>query len=99
MLELEVEDIQELVEYEERELTNIDLIELEAQQHLEEEEVERTEDVQKKFTVKVLASVFSKINAAMLELEVMDPNIERFTKLEIQTNKLFRYREMYEEKN
>ena len=59
-----------------RELTNEDLIELEAQQHLEqeEEEVERTEDIQKKFTVKGLANVFSKINADMLELEAMDPS-------------------------
>ena len=60
MLELEVDGIQESVEYKEGELTNKDLIQLEAQQHLEQgEEVERTEDIQKKFTVQELASVFS----------------------------------------
>ena len=44
------------MEYEEGELTNEDLIELEAHQYLEQEEkkVERTENVQKKFTVKGL---------------------------------------------
>ena len=56
-LDVEVEDIEEFVEYVEGELTNEDLIELEAQQHLEEEEEEeeeeeRMEEVQKKFTVK-----------------------------------------------
>jgi len=99
-LDVEVEDIEELVEYVEGELTNEDLIELEAQQQLEEEEEEeRMEEVQKKFTVKGLAGVFSKVNAAILELEGMDPNVERFTKVERQMNELLRcYREIYEEK-
>ena len=101
-LDAEVEDIEELEEYAEGELTNEDLIELEAQQHLEEEEEkeeERMEEVQKKFTAKGLAGVFSKVNAALLELEGMDPNVERFTKVERQMNELLRcYREIYEEK-
>ena len=71
-LDVEVEDIEELVEYIEGELTNEDLIELEGQQHLEEEEEEeRMEEVQNKFTVKGLAGVFSKVNVAILELEGM----------------------------
>lgn len=37
-LEVEVQDIEELVEYTKGELSTEDLIELEAQQHLEEEE-------------------------------------------------------------
>ncbi|XP_059583646.1 tigger transposable element-derived protein 1-like [Alligator mississippiensis] len=101
-LDVEVKDIEELVKYVEGELTNEDLIELEAQQHLEEEqeeEEERMEEVQKKFTVNGLAGVFSKVNAAILELEGMDPNVERFTKVERQMNELLRcYREIYEEK-
>ncbi|XP_059583233.1 tigger transposable element-derived protein 1-like [Alligator mississippiensis] len=99
-LDVEVKDIEELVEYVEGELTNEDLIDLEAQQHLEEEEEEeRTEEVQKKFTVNGLAGVFSKMNAAILELEGMDLNVERFTKVERQMNELLRcYREIYEEK-
>ncbi|XP_023236446.1 uncharacterized protein LOC111635652 [Centruroides sculpturatus] len=77
-LDIEVEDIAELVDYADGELTNEDLIELEAMQYLEEEEDERTEEVKKKFTAHGLAGVFSKINAAMLELEAMDPNTECF---------------------
>ncbi|GBM93140.1 hypothetical protein AVEN_27380-1 [Araneus ventricosus] len=57
----------ELVDYADGELTNEDIIDVEALQHLEEEEGQRTEEVQKKFTVHGLAGVFSKINAAMLE--------------------------------
>ncbi|XP_059580411.1 tigger transposable element-derived protein 1-like [Alligator mississippiensis] len=102
-LDVEVKDIEELVEYVEGELTNEDLIELEAQQHLEEEEEEeeeeRMEEVQKKLTVNGLADAFSKVNAAILELEGMDPNVERFTKVEWQMNELLRcYCEIYEEK-
>nr|XP_020665086.1 tigger transposable element-derived protein 1 [Pogona vitticeps]XP_020665087.1 tigger transposable element-derived protein 1 [Pogona vitticeps] len=97
-LDVEVEDIEELVEYVEGELTNEDLIELEAQQRLEEAEEEEKVEVQKKFTVKGLAGVFSKVNAALLELEGMDPNVERFTRVEQQMNELLRcYREIYEE--
>ena len=40
-----------------------------------------------------------KVNAAILELEGMDQNVERFTKVERQMNELLRcYREIYEEK-
>lgn len=99
-LEVEVEDIEELVQYREGELNTEDLIELEAQQNLaEEEENENMEEVPKKFTVKGLAGVFSKVNAAMLQLESMDPNVERFTKVERQISQVLQcYREIYEEK-
>lgn len=53
------------------------------------EEEGRTEVVQKKFTVKGLESVFSKINSVLLELEAMDLNVEHFTNVERQTNELF----------
>lgn len=99
-LDIELEDIEELEEYIEEELTNEDLMELEAQQQLENEvKEEAMEDVQQKFTEKGLGSVFSKVNAAMLELEGMDPNVERFTKVERQMNRILRcYREIYEKK-
>eukprot|EP00106_Octopus_bimaculoides_P018423 XP_014785865.1 PREDICTED: tigger transposable element-derived protein 1-like [Octopus bimaculoides] len=44
-LEVEVNDIQELVEYEEGELTTEDLIELEALQHVEEEQTEEVQNL------------------------------------------------------
>ncbi|XP_028659019.1 tigger transposable element-derived protein 1-like [Erpetoichthys calabaricus] len=98
-LDVEVEDIAELVDYADGELTNEDLIELEAMQHLEEEEEERTEVVKKKFTVHGLAGVFSKINVAMLELEAMDPNTECFNKVECGMSELLKcYRELYQQK-
>lgn len=50
------------------ELTNKNLIKLEAMQHLQEEKNKRSE---KKFMQ--LAGVFSKINAAMSELEIVGP--------------------------
>lgn len=90
---MEANDVQELVEFVEGELTNEDLLELEQQQHSEEDEE------QKKFTVKGLGGVFSKINEVMLELEAMDPNVERLTKVERHINEGLRcYHEIYEEK-
>lgn len=68
-LDVEVEDTKEVVEYVDRELTNEDLIQVEVQQHIEEEE-ERMEEVQKVFTVKGLAGVFLKMNTVLSELEV-----------------------------
>lgn len=75
-------------------------MELEVQQHMEEDkEEERMEEVQKKFTLKVLAGVFTKVSVAMLELEGMDPNVKRYTKVERQINEvLLCYHEISEEK-
>lgn len=104
MLDLDVEatDIKQSVEFVELELSNEDLIEMESQQHLEQEEEEQEEtmkEVQKKFTVRGLAGVFSKVNAALSQLESMDPNVERFSKVELQMKELMRcYREIYDEK-
>ena len=50
------------------------------------EKEERTDVVQKKFTVKGLANAFFKTNKVLLELEAMDPNVERFTKMEQHIN-------------
>ena len=64
-----------------------------------EEEDETRDVVEKKFTVKGLASVFSKINEALLELEAMDPNVERHLNTERYINQGLRcYHEIYEEK-
>ena len=100
-LEIDSTDAQELVDYVEEELGDEDLMELEKQRHQEkaEEEDETRDVVEKKFTVKGLASVFSKINEALLELEAMDPNVERHLNTERYINQGLRcYHEIYEEK-
>lgn len=48
----------------------------------EKEEIMEWNGVQKKFTVKRLANVFFKVNAAILELKAMNPNVEQFGKVE-----------------
>ncbi|XP_023230772.1 sphingomyelin phosphodiesterase 4-like [Centruroides sculpturatus] len=60
LVNVEVEDIAELVDYANGELTNEDLIELEVMQYLEEEEDERTEEVKKKFTIIIFSIKFIK---------------------------------------
>lgn len=97
-LDIEINDIQKLMKYDE--LTNEDLIDLEAQRHLEEKnENEEMEEIKKKFTLKGLAGVFSKVNVTLLELKAMDQNVERFKKVERQMNEVLQcYREIYEEK-
>ena len=99
-LEVEPEDVQELVDFVEGELTTEDLLELEEQRKVEEaEESEETDEVQKKFTTKGLAAAFAKINEGLLDIEQMDPNVERFTKVERNINDTLRcYYEIYKEK-
>ena len=60
---MEPDDVKELVDYVEGELSNEDLVELEQRkiQKLENES-EETNEVHKKFTRKSLESVFAKIN-------------------------------------
>ena len=77
------------------------MLELEEQRKLEELENERekSEELQKKFTAKGLASAFAKINEAMSELEAMEPNVERFTRVERNIKEALRcYREIYDQK-
>ena len=73
-------------------------MELDRQRHAGETEEEKTRDVvQKKFSVKGLAKVFSKINEALLELEAMNPNVERHVQTERYINEgLQCYRDIYE---
>ncbi|XP_068602057.1 tigger transposable element-derived protein 1-like [Brachionichthys hirsutus] len=82
-LEVEPDDVKKLLEYVEGELSDEDLLELEEQRKLDEvEESEIPDRVQKKFTATGLATAFAKISEAMLEIEAMEPNVERFTKVE-----------------
>lgn len=101
-LECEVEDIEELLDQESGELTNEELIALEKERVEEEErrEAEEEEEVpERMFTNKGLSEGFSMLNKLLAHFEAMDPNIERFARIERMAHDIFRpYREIYEEK-
>uniref|UniRef100_A0AAQ5X1R0 HTH CENPB-type domain-containing protein n=1 Tax=Amphiprion ocellaris TaxID=80972 RepID=A0AAQ5X1R0_AMPOC len=98
-LDLEEEDFEELLESHGEELSNQDLMELEAQQRVEEEEEDETPVPMKKFETKLLAEGFSLIDKAIALFEQQDPNIERCTKVANQMNDAIQcYRIIYDEK-
>lgn len=69
-------DIAELVDYSNGEETKENLIELEALEHLIEEEKDNIEDLQKYFMVLGLNGVFSKFKETMFELKDKNLNTE-----------------------
>lgn len=102
-LECEIEDVEELLDCETKDLSDEELIELEAQrvaqEKAREEEEKEEEEPEKKFTAKGLSDSFSQLNKALASFEAMDPNVERFTKVERIIQDAVRcYREIYEEK-
>ena len=104
-LECEIEEIKELLDEESEELTNEELIALEEEKVAEErrkesEEKEKEEEVpQRKFTTKGLSEGLSLLNKTLEQFEKMDPNLERFARIERMAYNVFRpYREIYEEK-
>ncbi|XP_068246736.1 tigger transposable element-derived protein 1-like [Palaemon carinicauda] len=98
-LDLQEEDFEELLESHGEEMSNQDLMELEAQQRVEEEEEEETPVPMKKFETKLLAEGFSLIDKAIALFEQQDPNIERCTKVANQLNDAIQcYRIIYDEK-
>ena len=104
-LECEIEEIEELLDKESEELTNEELIALEEEKVAEErrkesEEKEKEEEVpQRKFTTKGLSEGLSLLNKTLEQFEKMDPNLERFARIERMAYDVFRpYREIYEEK-
>ncbi len=105
-LECEMEEIEELLDKESEELTNEDLIELEEEKKVAEEErreaaaeKEEEEEPQRMFTTKGLAEGLSQLNKLFAHFEGMDPNIERFSRIERMVLDAFRpYQEIYEEK-
>ena len=98
------EEIEELINEEPEELTNEELLAIEEERKAEEERrEERTEVVEempeRKFTVKGLSEAFSMMNAMLQKLEGMDPNVERFARIErAMQEKIRPYKEIYEEK-
>ncbi|XP_067932973.1 tigger transposable element-derived protein 1-like [Watersipora subatra] len=99
-LDLQEEDFEELLESHGEELSNQDLMELEAQQRVEEEEEEEETPVpMKKFETKLLAEGFSLIDKAIALFKLQDPNIERCTKVANQLNDTIQcYRIIFDEK-
>ncbi|XP_066957407.1 tigger transposable element-derived protein 1-like [Macrobrachium rosenbergii] len=106
-LECEMEEIEELLDKESEELTTEDLIALEEEKVAEEERREAAvemadeeEEPQRMFMTKGLAEGLSQLNKLLAHFEGMDPNIERFSRIERMVLGAFRpYREIYEEKN
>ncbi|XP_068204617.1 tigger transposable element-derived protein 1-like [Palaemon carinicauda] len=98
-LDLQEEDFEELLESHGEDLSIQDLMELEAQQRVEEEEEEETPVPMKKFETKLLAEGFSLIDKGIALFEQQDPNIERCTKVANQLNDAIQcYRIIYDEK-
>ncbi|XP_060771024.1 tigger transposable element-derived protein 1-like isoform X4 [Neoarius graeffei] len=97
-LDCEMEDVKELLDQESGELTNEELIELEEERRQAEEE-EEEEEPRRMFTTKGLSEGFSQLNKLLAHFEAMDPNIERFARIERMVHDALRpYREIYEEK-
>jgi len=102
-LECEVEDVEELLDQESGELTNEELIELEEERVAEEEmrveAAKEEEEPERKFTTNKLSEGLSLLNKVLSHFEKMDPNIQRFARIERMAHDVFRpYREIYEEK-
>ena len=81
-LDLQKDDFIELLAVQHKELTNEDLMELEAQRKDEErqEEEEVTEEP-KRFTTQEMAREFSLFEEALLVFEAQEPNAEWYTKV------------------
>ena len=99
-LDLQEDDFIELLAVQHEELTNEDLLELEAQRKDEErqEEEERGEEL-KRFTMQDMARGFALFEEALFVFEAQDPNVERYTKVEAAVqNAIQCYRVIYDEK-
>ena len=102
-LELEVDngDINELLLSNDEELTNDDLIQLEAFRNSEEntELCDVPTPIEKKFSIKGLAEAFNLIDEALSKLEAMDSNTERFENVNRRINSdMSIYKAIYDEK-
>ncbi|XP_067930806.1 tigger transposable element-derived protein 1-like [Watersipora subatra] len=96
-LDLRKENFEELLGSHGEEVSNQDLMDLEAEQRVEEEE--ETPVPMKKFETKLLAEGFLLIEKAFAPSELQDPNIEHCTKVANQLNDAIQcYRIIYNEK-
>nr|XP_006138987.1 tigger transposable element-derived protein 1-like [Pelodiscus sinensis] len=99
--DLEVYDVEELLDSHAEDLSNDDLVHLEAQKVAEEEAAALWADTppSKRFTVKKMSEAFQMIEGAMALFEEQDPNSFRFASVSRAVrNALTCYREIYLEK-
>ena len=101
-LECEMEEVKELLDQESKELTIEELIALEEKVGEEERrnaaEKEEEEEPERTFTTKRLSEGLSQLNKLLAHFEGMDPNIERFARIERIVLDAFRpYRVIYDE--
>ena len=97
-LDFSEEDVTEVLDSHDKDLSNEDLIELEEQLIAHQEEEADTAEP-KKFALKELSEVFSLAETMMVKLENQDPDTERFTKVYRGVmEQLSCYRIIYEEK-
>ena len=98
-LDLQEDDFIELLAVQHEELTNEDLMELEAQRKDEERQEEEVTEEPKRFTMQEMARGFSLFKEALLVFEAQDPNVERYTKVAAAVqNAIQCYRVIYDEK-
>lgn len=101
-LEIDVGDVDEFIESHGAELSNEDLMELEAAKVKEQTEAEDEVEVveaPRHFNTKEMALAFREIDSALARFEKMDPNSSRFLKVNSGIDKtLACYRQIYEEK-
>ncbi|KAM9486515.1 tigger transposable element-derived protein 1-like [Clarias gariepinus] len=99
-MDLHKDDFTELLAVHNEELTNEDLMELEAQRQ-EEERLDEDDVMEepKRFTKQEMARGFSLFEKALSVFEAQDPNVERYTKMAAAVqNAIQCYRCIYEEK-
>ena len=80
-LDLQEHDFTELLAVQHEELTNEDLMELEAHRKDKERQEEEVNDIPKRFMKQEMARGFSLFEEALLVFEAQDPNVEWYTKV------------------
>jgi hypothetical protein len=101
-LEVDEDDVDELVDSHDEELSNEELIELEAAKVTDNEQHDNDEpEVQpKRFTAKDMRVAVQSLNNLYEAIERQDPDVSRFLRFQRIVNDAFSYyKEVYEEKN
>ena len=97
-LDLQEDDFIELLAVQHKELTNEDLMELEAHRKDEERHEEEVTEELMRFRTQEMARGFSLSEEVLLVFEAQDPNVERYTKFAAVQNAIQFYRVLYDEK-
>jgi hypothetical protein len=101
-LDVDANDVEELIESHENELSNEDLIDLEAAKVAEATQAEASQEPKeepRRFITKEMTLAFREITSAMARFEKMYPNATRFLKVQRGVDDMLTcYREIYKEK-